>query len=446
MLDFLGKRLQKSLAKIKAKTTINEADILEVTRAIKLSLLEADVNLQVVRDFVKTVKEKAVGSNLIGQLNASQQMVKIVRDELVEVLGQKSKDVPLHRPINVVMLTGLQGSGKTTTAAKLVSYYRKNHQIKKPLLVAADVYRPAAIDQLVTLGEQNKIAVFSEGQGDPRQIVTNALKKARQEEFDLVVIDTAGRLAINQELMRELSDLKKIARPHQIYLVVDALVGQDIINVAKTFNEQLDLTGFILTKLDSDARGGAALSLTYLLKIPIVLIGTGEKVGQIELFHPDRMAQRVLGMGDVLSLIEQAQDVVDEKQSQRLMHRLASGRFNLNDLIDQLKQIKKMGKMSKILKMIPGMSQKISEEKIASAERKLVTFEILIQSMTSQERLEPKLLKQVARKQRIMKGSGRSAQDYNLLINEFDRMSKQMKDLSKSLQDGSFNPRKFGLT
>ncbi|XP_023214277.1 uncharacterized protein LOC111617179 [Centruroides sculpturatus] len=446
MLDFLGKRLQKSLAKIKAKTTINEADILEVTRSIKLSLLEADVNLGVVRDFVKAVKEKAIGSNLIGQLNPSQQMVKIVRDELTQVLGQKTKSIALHRPINVVMLIGLQGSGKTTTAAKLVGYYRQHHQIKKPLLVAADIYRPAAIDQLITLGQQNKIPVFSEGQIDPRQIVTNALKKARQEEFDLVVIDTAGRLAINQELMHELADLKKIARPHQIYLVVDALVGQDIINVAKAFHDQLDLSGFILTKLDSDARGGAALSLTYLLKIPIVLIGTGEKVGQIELFHPDRMAERILGMGDVLSLIEKAQDVVDEKQTQRLMHRLASGRFNLNDLIDQLKQIKKMGKMGKILQMIPGMAQKIPAEKIASAERKLVTFEILIQSMTRQERLEPKLLKQAARKQRIMRGSGRSAQDYNLLINEFDRMSKQMKDLSKSLQDGSFSPRKFGLT
>lgn len=441
MLDFLGNRLQKSMAKMKAKTTLNEADILEVTRDIKMALLEADVNLMVVKQFIKSVKEKAVGSEIVGKLNPSQQMIKIVKEELVDVLGGKVKETTIKGNPEIIMMTGLQGSGKTTTSAKLVKYFMKKHDIKKPLMVAADVYRPAAIEQLVTLGKELNIDVFSKGtDANPRDIASEALAKAKTDGYDLVIIDTAGRLSIDEELMQELVDIKKLVKPHEIFFVADALSGQDIINVATTFNEKLSLTGSIITKLDSDARGGAALSIRKLLNLPIRFIGTGEKVSNLDLFHPDRMADRILGMGDVLSLIEKAEEVVDEKRSKRMMNRMASGHFDLDDLMEQLAQMKKLGKMSKIIKMIPGLSGKIDKEKLDGAEVKMRNYEILISSMTKQERKNPKLLKQATRKARILKGSGRSAQEFNKLINEFERSAKQMKSVAKSVKDGTFNP------
>lgn len=445
MLDFLSKRIQKSLAKMQSKTTLNEVDILEVTREIQLALLEADVNFLVVKKFIKVVKEKAVGSEIIGKLNPAQQMIKIVNDELINILGQKTVEINIKATPEVIMMVGLQGSGKTTTTAKVVKYFLNKQKVKNPLMVAADIYRPAAVEQLMTLGKQLNIPVFFKPNSSPQTIVKNALIESQKQAYDLVIIDTAGRLAINEELMQELVDIKDLVKPQEVIFVADALSGQDIINVAQTFHDKLSLTGSIITKLDSDARGGASLSIRQILNIPIVFIGTGEKINNLDLFHPDRMASRILGMGDVLSLVEKAQDVIDEDKSKKMMHRMASGRFDLEDLLDQLRQMKKMGKMSKILQMIPGMANKISPEKIASAEKKLVLFEIIISSMTKWEKKDPRLLKISTRKKRIMLGSGRSAQEYNLLVNEFERVSKQMKEMSKAIKDGNFNPSKFGL-
>lgn len=445
MLDFLGKRLQKSMAKMKSKRTLSEEDILEVTREIKMALLEADVNLMVVKQFIKSVKEKAIGSEIVGKLNPSQQMIKIVKEELIETLGGVVEKVEFSGKPSIVMMTGLQGSGKTTTSAKLVKYFMKKNGIEKPLLVAADVYRPAAIEQLIVLGKQLQIDVFSKGiDSDPRNIAKEAIEKAKNEGYDLVIIDTAGRLAIDDNLMKELVDIKKIVNPHEILFVADALSGQDIINVASVFKEKLGITGTIITKLDSDARGGASLSIRKLLNIPIKFIGTGEKISALDLFHPNRMADRILGMGDVLSLIEKAEEVLDEKKSNKMMNRMMNGHFNLDDLMEQLAQMKKMGKMSKILKMIPGLNGKISEDKIKNSESKFKLYEIIISSMTQAERKTPKLLKASTRKQRIMSGSGRTAQEYNALINEFERMSKQMKEMAKSMKDGTFNPAMIG--
>ncbi len=445
MLDFLGSRLQKSIAKMKAKTMITEEDFAEVTREIKLALLEADVNLLVVKQFINSVKVKALESQVVGKLNPGQQIIKIVKDELLNILGGETKEVELKGKPSIIMMVGLQGSGKTTSTAKIAKFLLKKNKITKPLLVAADVYRPAAIDQLITLGKELQIDVFSLGtEVNPREIALRGIEKANAEGYDLVIIDTAGRLGIDEELMNELYDIKKLIKPHEIFFVADALSGQDIINTAEAFHKKLSITGSIITKLDSDARGGAALSIRQLLNIPIKFIGTGEKATSLDLFHPDRMADRILGMGDVLSLIEKAEEVIDEKKSQKMMNRLANGKFDLNDLLDQLFQMKKLGSMSKLAKLIPGISGKIDQSKFDGAEIKLRLFEIIISSMTKQERKNPKLLKDASRKERIIKGSGRSAQEYNQLINEFERMHKQMISMAKSIKDGSFNPGMLG--
>lgn len=445
MLDFLGNRLQKTINKMKSKTMISEEDILEVTREIKLSLLEADVNLLVVKSFINSVKAKALESQVAGKLNASQTMVKIVKDELTNILGSEVKDVEIKGKPSIIMMTGLQGSGKTTSTAKIVKYMMKKKGITKPLMIAADVYRPAAIDQLKTLGRELQIDVFSKGtDANPRDIATEGVAKAKAEGYDLVIVDTAGRLAIDENLMQELYDIKKLINPHEILFVADALSGQDIINVAEAFNNKLGVTGSIITKLDSDARGGAALSIRQLLNIPIKFIGTGEKATALDLFYPDRMAERILGMGDVLSLIEKAEEVLDEKKSQKMINRMINGQFDLNDLMDQLAQMKKLGSMSKVIKMIPGMAQKVDAARLDGAEHKFRLYEIMISSMTQKERKNPKLLKDASRKNRILKGSGRTAQEYNQLINEFDRMHKQMIHIAKSIKDGSFNPGMMG--
>ncbi|CAM9105211.1 signal recognition particle protein [Mycoplasma todarodis] len=440
MLNILGNRLQKSMKKMQAKTSLKEEDILEVTREIKMALLEADVNLLVVKQFVKSVKKKALSEAVLAQLNPGQNVVKIVKEELTDILGGTSKEVKLKGNLPIIMMVGLQGSGKTTTTGKLVNHFKKKKDAKNPLLVAGDVYRPAAVEQLKTLGKQLGVTVFEKGTGSkPQDIVTEALEFAKENDHDLIIIDTAGRLSIDEELMNELVDIKKIAKPQEIFYVADALSGQDIINVATTFHERLSLTGSIITKLDSDARGGAALSITKILNLPIVFIGTSEKMSGLDQFHPDRMAERILGMGDVLSLIEKAQDVLDEDKSTRMANRMANGHFDLDDLLEQLQQMKKLGKLGSILKMIPG-AQNISKDKIEAADRKQKLFEILISSMTKQERKNPKLLKNAKRKQRIMAGSGRTAQEYNSLVNEFERMAKQMKQMAKAMKDGSFNP------
>ncbi|MFV8401332.1 signal recognition particle protein [Mycoplasma sp. 005V] len=437
MLDFLEKRIQKSLAKMAKKTTLNEEDIQEVTREIKMALLEADVNLRVVKEFVNNVKNKALEEGrIIGRLNPSQTMIKIFRDELVKVLGSETKEIKIDKKPYVVMMCGLQGSGKTTATAKLAYYLRKKKFVTNPLVVAADIYRPAAVDQLVTLAKGIQVDYYEQGVNVPAEtIVQNALVKANENKNDLIIIDTAGRLAIDEKLMDELANIKHIAHPDEIFFVADALSGQDIINVASAFNDKLKLTGVIITKLDSDARGGAALSLRQVLNIPIRFIGTGEKTSNLELFHPDRMAERILGMGDVMTLIEQASESIDEDKAKNMVERIFSGQFTLDDLMEQIKQMKQMGKFSKILKMLPGnLASKIDESEIEKAEEKMQLYQILMSSMTKAERKNPKLLKQASRKERILKGSGRSAQEYNKLLNDFDAMSKKMTQIAQNFK------------
>ena len=351
MFDFIGSRMQKAIAKANKKTQLKEEDILEITRDIRLALLEADVNLKVVKDFIDSVKKSVIGQDVIKQLNPGQQMVKVVKEELVKILGNKAKEIKINNKPYFIMMTGLQGGGKTTTVAKLAYYFRKKQNLEKILLVAADVYRPAAVDQLVSLAKQIGVDYFKiDNSQDVNDIVKKAYEKAYQEKYDLVIIDTAGRLSIDEKLMDELVQVKSIIKPNEIIFVADALSGQDIINVATTFHEKLKLTGSIITKLDSDARGGAALSIRYLLEIPILFIGTGEKVSNIDLFYPDRMADRILGMGDVLSLIEKAEEVIDERKSKKMLNKLMKGEFDLDDLLDNLRQVKKLGSIRKILK------------------------------------------------------------------------------------------------
>ena len=445
MFDFIGSRMQKAIAKANKKTQLKEEDILEITRDIRLALLEADVNLKVVKDFIDSVKKSIIGQDVIKQLNPGQQMVKVVKEELVKILGNKAKEIKINNKPYFIMMTGLQGGGKTTTVAKLAYYFRKKQNLEKILLVAADVYRPAAVDQLVSLAKQIGMDYFKiDNSQDVNDIVKKAYEKAHQEKYDLVIIDTAGRLSIDEKLMDELVQVKSIIKPNEIIFVADALSGQDIINVATTFHEKLKLTGSIITKLDSDARGGAALSIRYLLEIPILFIGTGEKVSNIDLFYPDRMADRILGMGDVLTLIEKAEEVIDERKSKKMLNKLMKGEFDLDDLLDNLRQVKKLGSIRKILKFLPG-NLKIDETKAEKADEKLKLFEILISSMTLEERKDPRLLKNASRKNRIIKGSGRTVQEYNLLINEFEQMRKRLKEFSSKTKNGQFDPSSFGF-
>lgn len=430
MLDFIQKRMQKSMDKINKKMSISEEDIVEVLRDVKMSLLEADVNLEIVRAFTKEVKEKVLESKIIGKLNQQETFLKIFKDELVKILGQKKCEVKLKKVPTSIMLIGLQGSGKTTTAAKLSTFLKRKKICQNPLLVAADVYRPAAREQLKQLAKQIQTDYFTLDENDAIKIAKKSFDVAYNNKNDFVIIDTAGRLSIDDKLMDELKQIKKHVHPDYIFLVLDAMSGQDVINVAKTFNENLELDGSIITKLDSDARGGAALSISYLLQVPIVFIGVGEKTSNLELFHSDRMADRILGMGDVMSLIEKASEEVDEKLVKKIGYKMLTGKFDLTDLMNSLEQIKKMGKMKAILRMIPGLANKIDDTKIEEAENKFRIYTILINSMTEQEKKLPKLLKNAERKARILKGSGRSAHEYNMLLTDFERMAKQMKDMA----------------
>lgn len=430
MLDFIQKRMQKSMDKINKKMSITEEDIVEVLRDVKMSLLEADVNLEIVRAFTKEVKEKVLESKIIGKLNQQETFLKIFKDELVKILGQKKCEVKLKKVPTSIMLIGLQGSGKTTTAAKLSTFLKRKKICQNPLLVAADVYRPAAREQLKQLAKQIQTDYFTLEENDAIKIAKKSFDVAYNNKNDFIIIDTAGRLSIDDKLMDELKQIKKHVHPDYIFLVVDAMSGQDVINVAKTFNENLELDGSIITKLDSDARGGAALSISYLLQVPIVFIGVGEKTSNLELFHSDRMADRILGMGDVMSLIEKASEEVDEKLVKKIGYKMLTGKFDLTDLMNSLEQIKKMGKMKAILRMIPGLANKIDDTKIEEAENKFRIYTILINSMTEQEKKLPKLLKNAERKARILKGSGRSAHEYNMLLTDFERMAKQMKDMA----------------
>ncbi|MGX9395776.1 signal recognition particle protein [Mycoplasma sp. 3341] len=430
MFEFIGNRIQKSIEKMNKKTRIEEADVLEIIREVKLSLLEADVNLEVVKTFTKEVKTKILENGKLGNLDTQQTVVKIFREELVRILGSKATEIKIKSQPTKIMMIGLQGSGKTTSTAKLAAFLRKKKIASKPLLIGADIYRPAARDQLQSLAKQIDVDFYTEKVDDALAIVNNGLQQAKQNSNDLVIVDTAGRLAIDENLMQELKNIKKNIHPDYIFLVVDAMSGQDVINVAKIFNDELQLNGTIITKLDSDTRGGAALSITHLLNVPIIFIGTGEKISALEAFDPQRMAKRILGMGDIVGLIEQAEENIDESKARKLGQRFFSGQFSLEDLMETMAQIKKLGKMTKILKMIPGLGNKIDEDQISRAEEKFDIYKILMDSMTKKERKNPKLLKDANRKARILSGSGRSAREYNMLITDYERMAKQMKEMA----------------
>ena len=430
MFENLGDRLQNVVNKIKGYGKITEENISDITRELRLALLEADVNYQVVKEFISNVKEKALGAEVAKSLKPSEQFIKIVKDELVSLLGET--DAPLYTKGNpsILMLVGLQGSGKTTTIGKLALLLRKKYS-KKPLLVACDVYRPAAIDQLKQIGRELNIEVYSEGVKNPREIVTNALNYAKENKFDYVLIDTAGRLHIDDELMNELKDIKELVPIDETLLVIDSTMGQDAINVINGFNSSLELTGAILTKLDGDTKGGVALSVRHLTNVPIKFIGVSEKMDGLEEFHPDRMASRILDMGDLMSMIEHANDVIDE-ESLSSAKKMSSGKFDLDDFLVQFKQIKKLGPLENILKMLP-QAKKMGLNNIKIDPKDILHVEAIILSMTPYERKHPEVLKS-SRKQRIAKGSGRSVEEVNRLLKQFE----QMKVMMKQFKNGNF--------
>lgn len=425
--ESLSNKLQDVFKQLRGKGKLTEKDVKAALREVKLALLEADVNFKIVKDFVNRVTEKAIGGDVLEGLNPGQQVVKIVNDELVELMGStQSKLTFSSKPPTVYMMVGLQGAGKTTTTGKLAGQLRK--QGKHPLLVACDVYRPAAIKQLQVVGKTYDIPVFEMGQEDPVKIASEAVKYASGNGNDIVIIDTAGRLHINEELMDELLNIKTAVRPQEILLVVDAMTGQDAVNVAESFNEKLGLDGIIITKLDGDTRGGAALSVRAVTGKPIKYVGMGEKMEDLESFYPDRMASRILGMGDVLSLIEKAQQVYDENQAKELEKKMRSSEFNLEDFMAQLQQVKKMGPMKDLLKMMPGAG-KLKLDDINIDDNATVKVEAIIQSMTVEERRNPDILNG-SRKKRIARGSGRSIQEVNQLLKQFNEMKKMMKSLT----------------
>ena len=428
MFESLSDRLQDIAHKIKGYGKITEENIAPMMREIRLSLLEADVNYKVVKEFTNTVKEKALGEEVSKSLNPGELFVKIVRDELQELLGGDSAPLVTDKKPTIVMLVGLQGSGKTTTIGKLANFLRKKHS-KKPLLVACDVYRPAAIDQLKQIGRELNIEVYSEGKGNPVEISKNAIKYANDNGFDYILIDTAGRLHIDEELMDELKNISEEVKPHEILLVIDSMMGQDAINVITGFNEALKLTGVILTKLDGDTRGGVALSVRHLTNIPIKFIGVSEKMDGLSEFHPDRMANRIIGMGDVISLVEKVQDEIDEEEAMKAAKKMTKGNFDLEDFLGQLNQIKKLGPLENLIKMIPGAKKMgIADAKIDP--KQMAHIEAIIQSMTPEERHNPDIIK-ASRKQRIANGCGLTVTDVNRLLNQFEEMKKMMKMIGK---------------
>lgn len=435
----LTKRLQDAMTNLKRKGKISEADVKEMMREVRLALLEADVNFKVVKDFVKKVSERAVGSEVLENLNPGQQIIKIVNEELTDLMGGGQEGINFSvKPPTVVMMIGLQGAGKTTTAGKLASYLRKKES-KHPMMVAADIYRPAAIDQLETIGQQLNIPVFSMGdQVSPIEIAEKGIEQAKKEGKDIVFIDTAGRLQIDETLMTELNDIKKTVKPDEILLVVDAMTGQEAANVADSFNKQLDITGVVLTKLDGDTRGGAALSIRSVTGKPIKYVGQGEKLDAIDAFYPDRMANRILGMGDMLTLIEKAQEDMDEKKSEEMAEKIRENTFNFNDFIDQMDQMNKMGPMEDILKMIPGMSSMPGLDKLQIDPKDTARMKAIVLSMTKAERENPDILSQNRRK-RIAKGSGRPLVEVNRLIKQFNESKKMMNKMSKGNLDGMEN-------
>ncbi|GAE29217.1 signal recognition particle protein [Alkalihalobacillus hemicellulosilyticus] len=425
----LAERLQGTLTKIRGKGKVSEQDVKEMMREVRLALLEADVNFKVVKQFIASVREKALGQEVMKSLTPGQQVIKVVNEELTALMGgEQSKIAVSSKSPTVVMMVGLQGAGKTTTTAKLANHLRKNHN-RKPLLVAADIYRPAAIKQLETLGKQLNMPVFNLGdQVSPVEIAKQAIDKAKEDHHDYVIIDTAGRLHVDEELMQELQQVKEIASPDEILLVVDAMTGQDAVNVAESFNEQLDVTGVVLTKLDGDTRGGAAISVKAVTNTPIKFAGMGEKIDQLEPFHPERMASRILGMGDVLSLIEKAQTNIDEEKAKQLEKKMRTMDFTFEDFLEQLDQVRNMGPLDELLNMMPGMNKKGMKD-LQVDEKQVGKVEAIVRSMTTKEKQEPSIIN-ASRRRRIAKGSGTSIQDVNRLLKQFEDMKKMMKQMT----------------
>ena len=426
--ETLSERLQSALKSVTRKGKLTEKDVDVMMREVRLALLEADVNIKVVREFIKEVKEKAIGETVLKSLTPGQQVIKIVNEELTKLMGENAAELNFgHTKPAVFMMVGLQGAGKTTHTGKLSTYLRKKEK-KNPLLVACDVYRPAAVDQLKTIGKQLNIPVFEKGTSmNPVDIAKEAMAYARENGHDLVIIDTAGRLHIDEQLMDELKDIKALVKPQEILLVVDAMTGQDAVNVAQSFHEQLDLTGVILTKLDGDTRGGAALSIRKITIVHIKFMGMGEKLDTLEVFHPERMASRILGMGDVMTLIERAQENFDEEESMKLADKMMNATYDFNDFLKQMKQMKKLGAFEDILKLIPGVGNQLKDINIDP--KQMARVEAIIYSMTEQERKNPDLIN-ASRKNRIAKGCGCDIAEVNRLIKQFTDMRKMMKKFS----------------
>ena len=440
MFENLSERLERSLKILKGEGRITEVNVAETLKDVRKALLDADVNYKVAKTFTDTVKNKAIGQNVLTSLHPSQLMVKIVHDELTTLMGGETAEVNYEGHPAVILMSGLQGSGKTTFSSKLANYLKKKKN-RNPLLVACDVYRPAAIDQLKVLGEAIGVPVYSEPESkDPVQIALNAIKEAKAKSYNLVIIDTAGRLAIDEAMMNEIAAIKEAVKPTETLFVVDSMTGQDAVNTAKEFNDRLDFTGVILTKLDGDTRGGAALSIRTVVTKPIKFIGTGEKMEAIDQFHPNRMADRILGMGDVVSLVERAQEQFDEEEAKKLQRKLARNQFDFNDFLTQIQQIKKMGNIKELMAMIPGVGKAVKDLDIDDNAFKSV--EAIIQSMTPKERSNPDIINQ-SRKERIARGSGTTMQEVNRLMKQFEQIRKTMKSVAGGKMGNMMSKLKF---
>ncbi len=428
VFEGLSAKLEATFRKLRSRGKLTEADVKETMREVRIALLEADVNYKVAKQFVADVSARAIGENVMSSLTPGQHVIKIVNEELTKLMGETNARVNFTTRVpNVIMMCGLQGAGKTTHAGKLALHFKKLG--KRPLLAACDIYRPAAIDQLKVVGEKAGVPVFEMGKEDPVKIAKKALKHAEDYGNDVLIIDTAGRLHIDEELMEELERIKEAVKPEEILLVIDSMIGQDAVNTAQSFNERLEISGTILTKLDSDTRGGAALSVRAVTGKPIKFIGVGEKLENLEPFYPDRMASRILGMGDVLSLIEKAEQEIDEKTAENMTRKLQENSFDMNDLLEQMRQLKKMGPLEQILSMVPGGAGKIKDEDAQRGEEQMKKVEAMINSMTKKERMKPSIINP-SRKKRIAAGSGTKVEDVNRLLRQFEQMQKMIKSLT----------------